>query len=169
MKYFLILLFIQIHLQVLLVAAQTAEEDTTYAERVIELDETVVSANLVPEEKKYVSQQVESITAKQIQNSNPTTAAEMVAGTGQVLVQKSQQGGGSPVIRGFEASRVLLMIDNVRLNNIIYRAGHLQNIITMDPSILQRTEILFGPSSTVYGSDALGGVIHLHTKKSIAE
>jgi hemoglobin/transferrin/lactoferrin receptor protein len=164
MKYFLILLFIQIHLQVLLVAAQTAEEDTTYAERVIELDETVVSANLVPEEKKYVSQQVESITAKQIQNSNPATAAEMVAGTGQVLVQKSQQGGGSPVIRGFEASRVLLMIDNVRLNNIIYRAGHLQNIITMDPSILQRTEILFGPSSTVYGSDALGGVIHLHTK-----
>src|SRR4030095_2749719 len=101
---------------------------------------------------------------KDIVLSNPQTTADMVANTGQVLVQKSQQGGGSPVLRGFEASRILLMIDDVRLNNIIYRAGYLQNIITMDPSILERTEILFGPSSTVYGSDALGGVIHLHTK-----
>ncbi|MEP7127401.1 MAG: TonB-dependent receptor, partial [Chitinophagales bacterium] len=94
-------------------------------------------------------------------------AAEMLSNTGQIMVQKSQQGGGSPVIRGFEASRVLLVVDNVRMNNLIYRAGHLQNIITLDPSMLKNTEILFGPSSTVYGSDALGGVIHLHTKDPV--
>lgn len=165
MKQLFILLMILFNLKALILTAQQAIPDTTLTERLIELDETVVSANLVPEEKRNVAQQVEAVTARQIQSSNPSSAAEMIANTGQVLVQKSQQGGGSPVIRGFEASRVLLMIDNVRLNNIIYRAGHLQNIITMDPSMLQRTEILFGPSSTVYGSDALGGVIHLHTKK----
>jgi hemoglobin/transferrin/lactoferrin receptor protein len=79
-------------------------------------------------------------------------------------MQRSQQGGGSPVIRGFEASRVLLMVDGVRMNNAIYRAGHLQNIITVDPNILQNLEILYGPSSTLYGSDALGGVLNIFTR-----
>ena len=50
------------------------------------------------------------------------------------------------------------------MNNAIYRAGHLQNIITLDNNVLERAEILFGPSSTVYGSDALGGVIHFYTR-----
>lgn len=132
--------------------------------RVISLDEVVISVNKVTENKKDVSQQVESISAKQIAQSNPQTSADLLSQTGQVLVQKSQLGGGSPVLRGFEASRVVLMIDDVRMNNIIYRAGHLQNVVTIDPAMLERVEVLFGPSSTVYGSDALGGVIHFHTR-----
>ncbi len=80
-------------------------------------------------------------------------------------MQKSQGGGGSPVIRGFEANKVLLVIDGVRLNNAIFRGGHLQNVITMDNAILDKTEVLFGPASVVFGSDALGGVISFYTKK----
>jgi hemoglobin/transferrin/lactoferrin receptor protein len=144
--------------------AQSTIPDSLLSERVITLDDVVISANKVAESKKNVSQQVEAITQKQVEQSNPQSAADMVANTGLASVQKSQQGGGSPVLRGFEASRVLLMVDDVRMNNIIYRAGHLQNIVTIDPSMLERTEIVFGPSSTVYGSDALGGVIHFHTK-----
>jgi len=71
------------------------------------------------------------------------------------------------VLRGFEASRILLVIDGVRMNNLIYRAGHLQDIVKTDNNMLERMEILFGPSSTVYGSDALGGVIHMYTKKPV--
>jgi hemoglobin/transferrin/lactoferrin receptor protein len=82
-------------------------------------------------------------------------------------VQKSQQGGSSPVIRGFEASRVLLVIDGVRMNNAIYRSGHLQNVITVDQNMLNRIEVMHGPSSTLYGSDALGGTIHLMTKQPL--
>jgi hemoglobin/transferrin/lactoferrin receptor protein len=134
------------------------------SDRVIMLDEYVISANKVSEDKRDVAQQIETTSARQIQQANPGTSAELLAQTGMVMVQKSQQGGGSPVLRGFEASRVLLVLDDVRMNNIIYRSGHLQNIITLDPSMLQRVEVLFGPSSTVYGSDALGGVIHLHTR-----
>ncbi|RZL10728.1 MAG: TonB-dependent receptor, partial [Pedobacter sp.] len=78
--------------------------------------------------------------------------------------QKSQQGGSSPVIRGFEASRVLLVIDGIRMNNAIYRAGHLQNVITVDQNMLDRVEIMYGPSSTLYGSDALGGSLHFITR-----
>ncbi|MBK9731709.1 MAG: TonB-dependent receptor [Chitinophagaceae bacterium] len=167
MKHSFILLYILVFASVINSSAQNTLPDSLLSERVITLDETVVSANKVPEAKKNVAQQIEVISEKQISQSNPATAAEMLSNTGQIMVQKSQQGGGSPVLRGFEASRVLLEVDNVRMNNLIYRAGHLQNVITLDPSMLENTEILFGPSSTVYGSDALGGVIHLHTKDPV--
>jgi hemoglobin/transferrin/lactoferrin receptor protein len=107
------------------------------------------------------------ILAKEIANSQSQSTADLLEKSGNVFVQKSQMGGGSPVIRGFEASRILLVVDGVRMNNIIYRAGHLQNIVTIDNSILDRVEVLYGPSSTIYGSDALGGVIHLTTKKPL--
>lgn len=128
------------------------------------LDELVVSANKIPEMRSKVAQQVQVISADQIKNLGAQTTADLFNNTGTVLVQKSQQGGGSPQIRGFEASRVVLVVDGVRMNNLIYRAGHLQNIITVDNNMLDRAEVLFGPSSTVYGSDALGGVINLRTR-----
>ncbi len=130
----------------------------------IQLDEIVVSANKTEEMKRKVAYQILVLNIKQIQFSNPQTTADILSNTGQILVQKSQQGGGSPIIRGFEASRVLMVIDGVRMNNLIYRGGHLQNIITIDPSILDRVEVLFGSSSTIYGSDALGGTLHFRTR-----
>ncbi|MFT4600630.1 MAG: hemoglobin/transferrin/lactoferrin receptor protein [Arenicella sp.] len=108
--------------------------------------------------------QVDKITRDIIKLENPATSADMLQNTGNVLVQKSQGGGGSPIIRGFEANKLLLVIDGVRMNNAIYRSGHLQNAITIDNSVLDHTEIIYGPSSSLYGSDALGGVIHFHTR-----
>ncbi|MBL7872938.1 MAG: TonB-dependent receptor [Cyclobacteriaceae bacterium] len=128
------------------------------------LDEVVISANKIGEPRRLVAQQVEVINSTTINNLNAQTSADLIQNSGQVAMQRSQQGGGSPIIRGFEASRVLLVIDGVRMNNAIYRSGHLQNIITMDNNVLERAEILFGPSSTVYGSDALGGVVHFFTR-----
>ncbi|MBD3636532.1 MAG: TonB-dependent receptor [Crocinitomicaceae bacterium] len=107
---------------------------------------------------------IETISREIVKIENPPTSADMLQNTGHVLVQKSQGGGGSPIIRGFEANKLLLVIDGVRMNNAIYRSGHLQNSITIDNSVLDHTEIIFGPSSSLYGSDALGGVIHFHTK-----
>lgn len=128
------------------------------------LDEMVVSANKIEEPRRFVTQQIEIIGQSKIYQLNAQTTADLISNSGWVMMQKSQQGGGSPVLRGFEASRVLLMIDGVRMNNLIYRAGHLQNVITTDNNSLERVELMFGPSSTVYGSDALGGVIHLYTR-----
>jgi hemoglobin/transferrin/lactoferrin receptor protein len=135
--------------------------------KTIDLNEVVISVNKIEESKRTVAQQVQVLTAKEISNSQSQTTAELLSNTAGVFVQKSQLGGGSPTLRGFEASRILLIVDGVRMNNIIYRAGHLQNVITLDNNILDRTEILFGPSSTVYGSDALGGVIHFYTKQPL--
>ena len=100
-------------------------------------------------------------------NTNAPTMAEVLSNSGEVLVQKSQAGGGSPIIRGFEASRVLLMVDGIRMNNAIYRAGHLQNIITVDANTINNVDILYGPASTQYGSDALGGVVAMYTIKPL--
>ncbi|MBL0105395.1 MAG: TonB-dependent receptor [Bacteroidetes bacterium] len=146
--------------------SQTAPADTTKGMSV-SLDEVVISANKVEETKRTVSQQTQIITAKEIESTQAQSTADLISNSGMVGMQKSQMGGGSAVIRGFEANRIVMMVDGVRMNNIIYRAGHLQNIVTIDNTALDRVEILFGPSSTVYGSDALGGVIHMYTKKPL--
>ena len=107
---------------------------------------------------------LENVTRQDIALTNSQTSADILADHANVFVQKSQMGGGSPVIRGFEANRVLLVLDGVRMNNAIYRNGHLQNSITVDASILERAEVIYGPGSLIYGSDALGGVVHYRTR-----
>ena len=113
--------------------------------------------------------QVESIDSKDIKLSQAQTSADAIEKTGSVYVQKSQMGGGSPVLRGFEANKILLVVDGVRMNNAIYRSGHLQNAITIDPAILNRAELIYGPGSLLYGSDAIGGVIHFRTKNPLID
>ena len=133
----------------------------------VELNEFVVSASRFVEPRRKVAQQVENITAYDVENMNQPTTAELLAQSGRVFVQKSQLGGGSPVMRGFEASRVLIVVDGVRMNNAIFRAGHLQNVLRVDQNTLDRAELSFGPGSVMYGSDALGGVMHFYTKNPL--
>ena len=133
----------------------------------IDLEEVVISASNFAEKKKNIAQKIDVISAKTIAQTNAQNTGDLLISTGKIFVQKSQQGGSSPVLRGFEASRVLLVIDGVRMNNAIYRSGHLQNVITSDQNSLSRVEVMYGPSSTIYGSDALGGIVHLITKSPV--
>jgi hemoglobin/transferrin/lactoferrin receptor protein len=135
------------------------------SDKAYDLNTVVISASRFEEKMTDVPQQIQVIPAKQIEFLNSSNTTDMIDQSGNVLSQKSQLGGGSPIIRGFEANKVLLVVDGVRMNNAIYRAGHLQNIITMDNCMLEKTEIVYGPGSVIYGSDALGGVIHFYTKK----
>lgn len=141
-------------------SAQSAMKDTT------QLKEVVIVASRFPEKKEDVAQRVQLLKSERIQQLNAANTADVLQQTPGILVQKSQLGGGSPIIRGFEANKVLLVVDGVRMNNAIYRGGHLQNVITLDPEALERIEVGFGPSSVSYGSDALGGVIHAHTQQA---
>lgn len=128
-----------------------------------ELNQVVVSASRFREKKEDVPQKIEVMDHNKIQFYAPQNSADLINQTGQIMVQKSQQGGGSPVIRGFESNRILLVVDGIRMNNAIYRGGHLQNILRFDPNMLDRAEIVYGPGSVIYGSDAFGGVIHFKT------
>lgn len=129
-----------------------------------QLDEVVVSVFKNREKTNRIAEQIAVVSSKEIEKLSPQTSADLLASVPGIKVQKSQFGGGSPVLRGMESNRVLLVVDGVRMNNAIYRKGHLQNSITVAPNLLDRTEVVFGPSSVIYGSDALGGVIHYYTK-----
>ncbi len=129
------------------------------------LREVFVSATKESEDRARIAEETAVFSVKDIQNVIPQTSADMLARIPGVKVQKTQFGGGSPVLRGMEANRILLVVDGVRMNNAIYRKGHLQNSITVAPGMLDKTEVLFGPSSVIYGSDALGGVIHYYTRR----
>ncbi len=129
-----------------------------------QLDEIIVTVFKNKAKTKRIAEQIAVINKKEIQKFSPQTSADLLTNIPGIKVQKSQFGGGSPVLRGMESNRVLLVVDGVRMNNAIYRKGHLQNAITVSPNLLDRTEVVFGPSSVIYGSDALGGVIHYYTK-----
>jgi len=135
--------------------------------KTFEVEEFIVSAHRWEQKSDEVPNYISTIALPSVRIQNPQTAADLVSLGGDVFVQKSQLGGGSPMLRGFATNRVLINIDGVRLNNAIYREGNIQNIISLDPSMIERTEIIFGPGATMYGSDALGGVMDFHTKRAL--
>ena len=139
----------------------------TLTSKVFAMDEFVVSANRWEQNKSEVPNKISSIPISQIRFQNPQTTADLIGSSDAVFVQKSQLGGGSPMIRGFATNRVLIVVDGVRMNNAIYREGNIQNVISIDPSALESTEIIFGPGAAIYGSDAIGGVMDFHTKKAL--
>lgn len=127
------------------------------------LDEVVVSSNKWEQEKKDVPTKLSIVNLSTVLLQNPQTAADLLNITGHVFVQKSQMGGGSPMIRGFATNRVLITIDGIRMNNAIFRSGNLQNVISLDPFSTEKTEVIYGPGSNIYGSDAIGGVMSFYT------
>ena len=131
------------------------------------LEEVVLSVARSQSTRDKIAEQVGIISKNEIELGAVATGADLLEINPNIRIQKSQGGGGSPVLRGFEANRVLIVVDGVRINNAIYRSGHLQNAITIDPHNIDRVEVTFGSSSVGYGSDALGGVIHYYTKSPI--
>ena len=129
------------------------------------LDEIVISASKFEQSKRDIPQKVISIDAEKIKFANPQTSADLLESTGNIYLQKSQLAGGSPMIRGFSTNRLLITVDGVRMNNAIFRGGNLQNVISVDPFMIQNTEVTLGAGSVVYGSDAIGGVMSFYTKK----
>jgi len=129
------------------------------------LEEIVISASNFGQNKKDIPQKIVSLDAKNIEFTNPQTSADLLENTGQVYVQKSQLGGGSPIIRGFSTNRLLITVDGVRMNNAIFRGGNLQNVISIDPFSIRNTEVVLGSGSVIYGSDAIGGVMSFYSKK----
>ena len=134
-------------------------------QKLIKLEEVVVSANRWEMKTYEVPNNIDVIKSKDIIFENPATTADMLSSAPGVFIQKSQLGGGSPMIRGFAANRILFMTDGIRMNNAIYRGGNLQNVLQADVNSIESTEIIYGPGTNIYGSDALGGVIDVHLLK----
>ncbi len=86
-----------------------------------------------------------------------TKALENIPG---IMVQKTSHAQGSPYIRGFTGFRTLMLVDGIRLNNSVFRDGPNQYWNLIDPYTIDRLEVVKGPSSVLYGSDAIGGTVN---------
>ena len=128
-----------------------------------ELSEVIISANRWKQYSKDVPQKVSIISQAKVALHNPQTVADLLTISGKVFMQKSQQAGGSPMIRGFATNRLLYAVDGIRMNTAIFRGGNIQNVISLDPFATEQTEVVFGPGSVMYGSDAIGGVMSFQT------
>ncbi len=128
------------------------------------LGEIIISASKFGQFKDDIPQKILKGDANAIEFANPQTSADALQNTGPVFVQKSQLGGGSPIIRGFSTNRLLITVDGVRMNNAIFRGGNLHNVIVIDPLSVASTEVILGAGSVIYGSDAVGGVMSFYTK-----
>lgn len=139
---------------------------TLYLEKSnINLGEVVVAANKWRQNSDDVPQKIVTIAPSEVRFQDPQTAADLLGISGKVYIQKSQQGGGSPMIRGFATNRLLYSVDGVRMNTAIFRGGNIQNVINLDPFVISDAEVLLGPASVIYGSDAIGGVMSFETLK----
>ena len=126
-------------------------------------DPIVVSGGRNIRYKNDIALLSQRIDKKKIELFLPQTSADLLNVDNNIYIQKSQQGGGSPIIRGFATNRILLVVDGVRMNTAIFRSGNVQNVISIDPYTVESTDLIFGPSSQFYGSDAIGGVLNFTT------
>jgi len=116
----------------------------------ISLDQVVISASRWNQNRRDIPSRISIISSNDIALQNPQTAADLLGASGEVFVQKSQQGGGSPMIRGFSTNRLLYAVDGIRMNTAIFRSGNIQNVISLDPFATERTEVFLAqvPLST---------------------
>jgi hemoglobin/transferrin/lactoferrin receptor protein len=147
----------------LLIALWAIISSGLFAQKTIK--EIVISGSKFESEKKEISQTIDVISSKELKFNSFGNTSDVLQNTGTITVQQSQNGGGSPIIRGFEANRLGIVVDGVRMNTAIFRGGHLQNVLRIDNGQLDRAEVFYGAGSTLYGSDALGGVMNFQTLK----
>jgi len=102
-----------------------------------------------------------------IETISPMSTPQVLSYVPGVWMQKTNHGGGSAFIRGLTGYQTLLIVDGVRMNNSTYRSGPNQYLNTIDPLNIGKVEVLRGSGSVQYGSDAIGGTIHIHSKEPV--
>lgn len=131
------------------------------------LGEVVITAQRFKQNELFIPYSVKSIGKQYLKNINPRTTPEALMGINGIFVQKTNHGGGSPFVRGLTGNQTLLLIDGIRLNNSTFRYGPNQYLNTIDAYSINRIEVVKGTGSVQYGTDALGGVIHIITSDPV--
>jgi hemoglobin/transferrin/lactoferrin receptor protein len=150
----------------LLGAASSAlgkETNSPSATNLVVLPEVNITARRIKAPPMRLPYLVNAIEAEELNERLPRTLPEALRDTPGVMVQKTAHGQGSPFIRGFTGFRTLLLVDGIRLNNSTFREGPNQYWNTVDSLTIDRLEVVKGPSSVHYGSDAIGGTVNALT------
>lgn len=129
----------------------------------VTLPEIVVTPMRASTEAASVPASTYVVTSDDLATSAPRSTPEALEGIPSVMNQKTAYGQGSPYLRGFTGFRTLAMVDGIRLNNSVFREGPNQYWATIDPYSINRYEVVLGPASVLYGSDAIGGAVNALT------
>ncbi|MBN1348972.1 TonB-dependent receptor [candidate division KSB1 bacterium] len=132
--------------------------------RVINFDAILVTATRTPKNILTLSNTVNMVSETVLRQRNAKTSAEALREESGIFVQKTNHGGGSAILRGLSSNQILILVDGIRLNNSTYRLGNHQYLTTIDNNSADRIEVVRGPGSVLYGSDALGGTINVITR-----
>ncbi len=127
--------------------------------------ETVVTASRGKERAFDSPRAITVLGRKKVLERLPSATPEALQDEPGLTMQRTNTGGGAPILRGMLGQHVLLLVDGVRLNNAVTRFGPNQLLNTVDPFLIGQVEVLRGPGSVLHGSDALGGVINIITRK----
>lgn len=125
-----------------------------------------VTAGRVAQSTVDVSGGVTVITRDEIDREIPQIAVDALRGKPGVFVQQTTPGQGIPIVRGLKGSEVLHLVDGIRLNNAFFRNAPNQYIALVDAASIDHVEVLRGPASTLYGADAMGGVVQFLTRQA---
>ncbi|WIO74067.1 TonB-dependent receptor [Porticoccaceae bacterium LTM1] len=130
------------------------------------IEETVVNVTRIKKQTFEMPYSVGVVDSESLNHKLARTLPEALKILPGVMVQKTANGHGSPFIRGFTGYRTLALIDGIRYNNSVYRDGPNEYFGLIDFNTVSRIELLGGPSSAAYGSDAIGGALNIQTARS---
>jgi hemoglobin/transferrin/lactoferrin receptor protein len=147
-------------------AAAAAQDPPKPDPKKQEPDKTVVitASPLNPDDVFDAPYSIDVTPRSSIDERQARTLPEALKEMPGVSVQKTSSGHGSPFIRGFTGFRNIFLIDGVRLNHAAFRDGPNQYWNTVDSFTIDRLELMRGPASVLYGSDAIGGTVYVHTR-----
>jgi vitamin B12 transporter len=132
----------------------------------IELGDIVVTATRTPQPREAVIADVTVIDAEEIQRGGQSTLVEVLQQQPGVEIDNSGGTGkvSSIFLRGTNSGHVVVLIDGIRIQSATVGTTTFENIPLNQ---VDRIEILRGPASSLYGQDAIGGVIQIFTKKGV--
>lgn len=133
----------------------------------VALDAITVTATMIPKKVVNAPGAIEIITAEQIKMQGAETLDEVLGDALGLSINMVSGRGQIPQIRGLSNKRVLILIDGMR--SATGFRGTTVDLSEFSTEFVERIEIVRGPSSSLYGSEAMGGVINIITKKPPAE
>lgn len=150
----------------------TADKDSTILNKIILSptsilieSEVVITALRMSKNSFSTPSSISIVNLGELNKVQARSTPETLEEASGVYIQKTNHGGGSPIIRGLMGNQILLLVDGIRLNNSTFRYGPNQYLNTIDPFIIEKVEVVKGSGSVNYGSDALGGVVQVLTKE----
>ena len=147
--------------------AYAQETEVGDAEKGQELDQIIVTGTRLEATQKTEGSTSTVLTEQQLEDGQYRSAIDALAQVpGVDVVQSGGPGGNASIfIRGADSGQTLVLLDGIELNNPA-STNRSFNMANLTLENVERVEVIRGPQSTIYGSDAMGGVINLVSKKA---